>query len=315
MEIKNRVCDVLVIGGSLEGCVAAVSAARKGKSVILLEKNGSLGGMSTNGLDSWMDPAKNETVNGIRNELLKRLECEDGEKGTIYPDQKMKVVLGEWLRDEGVTVLTHVFVSLPIWENGRIAGFTANGKTEPFHICSKVTIDATDIMETAGLCGLTMSGNKNAFSGAVKCNGCDFSAFEGIDEIQIGNDSILRLPIDFKAEISGVRYSCAMPRVIVRRDSGEILISDLVCEVDDLSPLTLSKAQMGMRRFAYSLRDMLRKEVFALRGLNIIHVAPKLNLYGVREYTLAPEGLIFLNNDGKAYSNSLAIEKGSLSLS
>ena len=42
--------DVLVIGGGCAGISAAVSAARHGSDVLLVEKNGFLGGMATAGL-------------------------------------------------------------------------------------------------------------------------------------------------------------------------------------------------------------------------------------------------------------------------
>lgn len=48
-------CDVLVLGGGLAGCYAAIAAARRGQSVILVEKgatarSGSAGPVSTIGI-------------------------------------------------------------------------------------------------------------------------------------------------------------------------------------------------------------------------------------------------------------------------
>ncbi|MFA6948217.1 MAG: FAD-dependent oxidoreductase, partial [Eubacteriales bacterium] len=48
-ELSGR-WDVCVCGGGLAGVLAAVSAAREGKRVILIEKYGYLGGMATCGL-------------------------------------------------------------------------------------------------------------------------------------------------------------------------------------------------------------------------------------------------------------------------
>ena len=70
--------DLLVVGGTLEGCIAAVVAARSGYKVVLIENSGSLGGLATNGLHSWFPALDSQlgdtTVNQIRNELLERLE-------------------------------------------------------------------------------------------------------------------------------------------------------------------------------------------------------------------------------------------------
>ena len=48
--------DVIVCGGGISGLTAAVSAARLGASVLLLEKGVLLGGLATAGLISWYEP-------------------------------------------------------------------------------------------------------------------------------------------------------------------------------------------------------------------------------------------------------------------
>jgi succinate dehydrogenase/fumarate reductase flavoprotein subunit len=48
-------CDVLVLGGGLAGCFAALSAARKGLKVVLVEKSAILhSGAAGSGIDHWM---------------------------------------------------------------------------------------------------------------------------------------------------------------------------------------------------------------------------------------------------------------------
>jgi len=48
--------DVIVVGGGVAGVTAAVSAARNGVSVLLIEKSVNLGGLATEGLISWYEP-------------------------------------------------------------------------------------------------------------------------------------------------------------------------------------------------------------------------------------------------------------------
>src|SRR5438874_9853622 len=69
--------DVLVVGGGPAGCAAAVAAARVGADVMLLERYGHLGGLSTGGLVIWIDRMTDWTgrqvIAGFARAILDRL--------------------------------------------------------------------------------------------------------------------------------------------------------------------------------------------------------------------------------------------------
>ncbi|MBE0703207.1 MAG: FAD-dependent oxidoreductase, partial [Afipia sp.] len=72
--------DVVVAGGGAAGVAAAVCAARAGASVVLLERNGFLGGTMTStslggvcGLYSLIDGAPVQMVHGFAEEVRGRL--------------------------------------------------------------------------------------------------------------------------------------------------------------------------------------------------------------------------------------------------
>lgn len=53
-------CDVLVLGGGLAGCYAAIAAARKGQKVILMEKGATKrSGSAGSGFDHWESACTN----------------------------------------------------------------------------------------------------------------------------------------------------------------------------------------------------------------------------------------------------------------
>ena len=53
-------CDVLVLGGGMAGCYAAIAAARKGKKVILVEKGATeRSGAAGSGFDHWESACTN----------------------------------------------------------------------------------------------------------------------------------------------------------------------------------------------------------------------------------------------------------------
>lgn len=69
--------DVVVVGGGPAGVSAAVSAARNGASVTLLERYAYLGGLATGGMVLILDDMHNDleiTVRGICMEMIERME-------------------------------------------------------------------------------------------------------------------------------------------------------------------------------------------------------------------------------------------------
>src|SRR5919197_2724758 len=74
--------EVLVVGGGPAGCAAAIAAARAGAEVLLLERYGHLGGLSTGGLVIWIDRMTDwggrQVIAGFAHDILDRLP-----KGTV----------------------------------------------------------------------------------------------------------------------------------------------------------------------------------------------------------------------------------------
>ena len=69
-------CDVLVCGGGIAGCAAALQSAREGCKTILVEKTVFPGGLATSGLIyiylPLCDGYGNQVICGIAEEMLRR---------------------------------------------------------------------------------------------------------------------------------------------------------------------------------------------------------------------------------------------------
>ena len=95
MDREEQVyADVLVLGGGMAGCYAAIAAARRGKRVILVEKGATIrSGAAGSGFDHWESACTNpcskvtteeitkayiDEQDGYSNGIAHYIECEEG---------------------------------------------------------------------------------------------------------------------------------------------------------------------------------------------------------------------------------------------
>lgn len=69
---KAETYDIVVYGGNSAGVIAAVQAARMGKTVALIEPNKHLGGLTSGGL-GWVDVGNPRTIGGLAREYFHRV--------------------------------------------------------------------------------------------------------------------------------------------------------------------------------------------------------------------------------------------------
>ncbi|WP_317979714.1 FAD-dependent oxidoreductase [Paenibacillus glycanilyticus] len=116
--------DVVIIGGGPAGTAAAISAARCGKKVVLLEKTAQLGGMGTIANVSVFMPIGN--VTGIYRELIAEMLAESlpaGHDESIAPQYSpfmLRHYLNEKMKKENVDVYFHCEFVGTVQEGGRI---------------------------------------------------------------------------------------------------------------------------------------------------------------------------------------------------
>ena len=150
--------DVIVCGGGPAGFTAAISAARQGASVALLEVNGCIGGIWTAGMLSWILDGLNK--GGIMAEIIAKLKERNYgrqvERAVVYQPDEMKVMLESMLLEAGVRVRIHTRVVGAITdENNRLATVLTESKSGREAWTAKTFIDCSgdgDIAAQAG-CG------------------------------------------------------------------------------------------------------------------------------------------------------------------
>jgi FAD dependent oxidoreductase len=96
--------DVVVYGGTAGGVITAISAARQGARVALLEPRDHLGGMVSGGL-GWTDFGKKEVIGGYSLEYYERAGKKYGVpiQWTLEP-RVAEDIFKEWVKEAGVEV-------------------------------------------------------------------------------------------------------------------------------------------------------------------------------------------------------------------
>ena len=125
--------DVIVLGGGFRGCAAAVSAARLGKRVLLLEASGFLGGAASNNLifplmpysttvtDENGEERRHYLSRGFLRELVDDLTASGDIRGdSQFNDEALKRLLDKKVTEAGVSVLFHATLCGVTRDSGRI---------------------------------------------------------------------------------------------------------------------------------------------------------------------------------------------------
>ena len=173
-----RLCtEVLVAGAGIAGIAAALSAARRGKKVLLLERQFALGGMATLGLITiylpLCDGMGHQLVHGIGEELL-RLSIRHGHEGSYpsawldgnCPEERSKTRFTaqfnphlfaldaeQLLRDAGVQILYGSSVVGAEVEEGVIQAVIVENKSGRSAIRVESVIDCTGDADLCALAG------------------------------------------------------------------------------------------------------------------------------------------------------------------
>jgi hypothetical protein len=161
--------DVLVAGAGPAGIGAAIAAARNGMKVLLVERYGFLGGNLTiamvNPMFTFHDINGRQVIRGIAGEIVERLIdiiaspghvkdlTFDNASMTPFDPEGMKYLLFQMVKEAGVELLLHTFVSDAKSRDGRVEAVIVENKSGRQAICPKIVIDCSadaDIVAKVG---------------------------------------------------------------------------------------------------------------------------------------------------------------------
>lgn len=284
--------EVLVVGGGPAGIGAAVTAARLGRKVLLLEKRGFLGGNITacyvENCNYFIRNTefKSEGLYASIEEGCKEAFGNDNLRAynpNAFSSEYLKIYLDQLIVNEKIEVLFHSFVNEVIRDGQKITAVVVQTKKGPRAIVADIIIDTTgdaDVAASAGIPyeqgretdGLCQPGTVN-----VRFAGADTDAL-----LANGRDGLLEIARAFKQDYrSGVTgLSCKRQDLPFGRltPGGQITYANYACAygMDPTNSEDLTHGEMECRRYILELHRYLKSKHPEFRNLEIASIAPEI---------------------------------------
>ncbi len=282
--------DLIVVGGGLTGVAAAVSAAREGLKVLLVEQSGCLGGaMSVNLVYPFMrfwtkDPQTGNLRDlsaGIFAEMNKRQEAYIPPlNNTRFNPDSFQLVLDDMCQEAGVEVLFHATLCGAEVEGRSIKSALLATKAGLMSVSADSFIDATgdgDLMAFAGCAfqlGRESDGLCQPMTTIFRMSNVDVEAFKADRP---------RLQLLYKEFQQAGKLINPRENILVFFGLGEGIVhfnTTRMVKLDPTDPFAVSRAEMIGRRQIFEMYTFLRENCPACKDASICNVAVSV---GVRE--------------------------------
>lgn len=340
--------DIVVVGGGTTGPFAAISAARRGKKVVMIERFGSLGGNLTLGLNTKPSGA---LVGGLPLEIWNLARLAGGAGDDYMATSKtggvkiaspcdpelMKILLTRLCVDSGVQILFETLVSSPVIEDGAVVGVVIESKAGRQFISAKVVIDCSadaDIASQANVPFIMGAGDSDVTMQPVSmyytmsnvdinrlaqwartCDDIPARAIPDTDEgLQYGlwltgfNGMLRKFEADTGAKLQ-------RDNITLKTANGLMYVNATrVLGVDVFSPVEFTAAIVECYRQIEAVTRFLQTRVPGFEHAKIGQIAPVLGVRETRhicgEYTLTGSDAL----DGKRFEDSIAADASALDI-
>jgi len=307
--------DIIVIGGGIAGSAAALSAARAGSKVLLIERSNSLGGTAVNSLVipfmpyHCTDPETKERfplAQGIFAEIIEELkkcnslyEYTDLEFDTSFHEEYLKLILNRMLLKAGVKLLFHSYLIESEVANGHIESITVANKSGKQTFCADYFIDATGDGDLAAM------------------SGCDFRLGREEDGLcqpmtlcfRMGNVDVDKYVTEERADAIKLykEYKAAgkiknvYEKILTFRTPSKGVLhfnSTRIVKKSPINAFDITEAEIEAREQVFELVAFLKENVSAFKDAVLLSTATQIGVRESRmiegEYTLGQEDLLAL---------------------
>jgi len=298
--MKNRY-ELIVVGGGFAGAAAAISAAKSGVDVLLIERYNCLGGAAAHGLvlpfmRYWTKlPGETEQTllsGSVFLEIVTEMNQITGDRDNLrmLDEEVIKLVLNRMAQKYGAALLFNTTVTGAAVVDGTVASVTAMSRGVTMELFADHFIDATGDAELSTLAGCTSRVGRESdglcqpmtlsfrmcgietekfFRNKAEINAL-YNAFQAKGLIRNPHEDI----IGFKTYNDGVMHFNAT-RVVKRNPT---------------DPFDVTQAELEAREQVYELHRFLQENVDGFQNARVLSTAMQIGIRESRkvegEYTL-----------------------------
>lgn len=310
--------DVVVLGGGPAGIAAATAAGRAGRSTLLIESYGFLGGMGTVagvtnfcGLHANVHGTIRQVVRGVADDLLGRMRALGGLNephslfgGKIvaqaYDNAAFKVAADDLVLSSGAQLLFHAtLVGVVMNDEGRIHAALIETKSGRHAVLGKTFIDCSGDGDLAAHAGAPF---EKGTSGHDMMYPSTMFRVSGVDPVRAGDAFNEFGRLMEEAEKKGRKFPRKTPIIRPQKNPAEwrANVTQLANEdgspVDGTDALQLSNAEVQGRRQVVDFFQFLRDAAPGFDKSYILEIAPQVGVRETRrvigEYQLTDEDVL-----------------------
>ncbi|MAX23335.1 MAG: FAD-dependent oxidoreductase, partial [Phycisphaeraceae bacterium] len=323
LPVKHT-ADVIVIGGGPGGIGAAVSAARGGADVLLVEHYGFLGGMATAGEVNPFMPNHHDGKSldtGIFTEWLDRMGTYGGRLGDsrVFDPGAARLAAEDLCVEAGVRLLYHHRVAHVETADKKITGIVLHSKSGLTAAKAKQYIDSTGDGDLAALAGCEFKFGSEDTGFAQPMTMCfKLKLSESARPADVTNGDLFQnmmkdqydliQEVYKKAQADG-RIECPRENVLMFRGVDRDVVhfnTTRVIKHDATNGDSLSEAEVLARKQIRQIVKVLSEEVPAFKGCQLYSIAPQI---GIRESRrIMGRDFVTVQDymDGRTYADGIA---------
>lgn len=317
--MKNKY-DIIVVGGGFAGVAAAITAARRGADVLLIERYNGLGGAAVNclvmpfmGFWSHMpETRKRQYLCGnLFLEIIDEMKKVEDQGRIIneFDEEILKLVLNRMALKAGVKLLFNTTVTEASTENRKITKIKALGKSMPMEFTADIFIDATGDAELSMLAGCSYVLGREKDNLCQPMTLCFRMGSVDEEKFNKNRDKINPLYEEFKE------------KGLIKNPRENVLIFDnfndgvlhfnttRVVKMNPTDPFEVTMAEIEAREQVYELHKFLKENIEGFEKSRVLSTALQIGIRESRkivgDYTLTEYDLKDLKRfpDGIATGN------------